>query len=104
VKDFRHRILAFGLLLSFCFAIVPAETFHQHDFESEICKDDELHYADHAVDCELAKFILPAFEKPLYFRTSTSKYYFKALLIGESPLLSTEFLFSKRGRAPPPKA
>ena len=54
----QHRIWGSLLLLSFSLALIPAELFHHHDWESEICKETDLHFADHAVDCDLADFYL----------------------------------------------
>tara|TARA_R100001015_G_C4616566_1_gene172732 strand:+ start:1336 stop:1650 length:315 start_codon:yes stop_codon:yes gene_type:complete len=101
VKSLKQSILAYGLLFCFGIAIIPAESFHQHDFESEVCQQSELHFADHAVDCELANFVVPAFDAPYLFQQSFSQLYFKDLLTDERNFSSSDHTLLKRGRAPP---
>jgi hypothetical protein len=101
VKLLKQKILTFGLLLCFGVAIIPAETFHHHDFKSEICKEDEIHFADHAVDCELASFVIHSFDLPFYVQETGTPYFYKNLIIGDSPKANSELLLVSRGRAPP---
>lgn len=52
----RNRYIAGFLGLIFAFALAPVELFHHHEWESELCQENELHFADHSIDCELADF------------------------------------------------
>ena len=49
-----------GVFLFFCFSItlIPFESFHHHDWESEICNEDEAHITMHSIDCDLAEFFI----------------------------------------------
>lgn len=58
MNQMQNRVVGIFLLLCFAFALFPAELFHQHEWESEICKQSELHFANHSIDCELADFYI----------------------------------------------
>jgi len=82
-------------------AIIPAETFHHHDFESEVCQESAIHFADHAVDCELASHYTPAFEQSTSFEINAISIVFQELSTGVLPHSKSSILSLYLGRAPP---
>lgn len=61
IKSIGYRILSFVLLGVFTLAIIPAESFHHHDFQTVSCLESEHHIEQDQEECLLADFILPSF-------------------------------------------
>lgn len=97
----RNRIHGAFLLFCFAFTIVPVDSFHQHDWESEICNESESHFAEHSIDCELADLLITKILKADSLRISQNP----TLLIpfvnflGDPVFLNYNSVF--QGRAPP---
>jgi hypothetical protein len=58
-----NKIISVFLLFVFAAAIVPAESFHQHEEHTVVCKEQSTHIEEVHFECELCDFTLPVFVK-----------------------------------------
>ncbi len=75
--EIKRRLFSIPLLVVLFLAIVPAETFHKHQFESVICHESIHHFENDHFECELCDFILPVFDSQtfqLHFNLSNTYY------------------------------
>ena len=90
MKEMKNIVVGRFLLICFSLALVPLDLFHDHHWDSEICKKEDHHFAYHSIDCDLADFYMAK-----HLKQDVQAFSSVSVLLSEFLTLQKQELFAK---------